>query len=72
MKLLESLLDEFRAFPPGTRARALTYLRWGVLEVTANALIQAKLDRWVSRLERAGGPCLHRAVLHALEEAAAR
>jgi hypothetical protein len=65
------LVDEFRSFRPGTRGRALLFLRTGALDPTENRLIQAKLDQWVCRVEKSGGPGLRRAVLRALEEAGA-
>jgi hypothetical protein len=70
MSTLQVLVDQFRAFPPGTRARALFFLRTGVMDATKNDLIQAKLDQWVCRLEKSGGPGLRGAVLRALGEAA--
>jgi len=67
MTLLEKLVDQFLEFPRGTSARAMFYLSTGVLEGDANPRMQAVLDRWVHRVERAN---LRVAILRALEEPA--
>jgi hypothetical protein len=67
MTLLEKLVDQFLEFPRGTSARAMLYLRTGVLEGNANPRMQAVLDGWVDQVERAN---LRMAILRALEEPA--
>ena len=71
MTLLQALAAEFHAFKRGTRARALFYLRTGMLSEDAPPNIQIRLDHWTCRLEKSGGLGLRRAVLRALEEAGA-
>jgi hypothetical protein len=66
--MIQSIIQEFKAFNPGTRARALFYLRTGVLNGDAHPTVQAKLDHWVHRLEQVGGDGFRRAVLRALGE----
>jgi hypothetical protein len=62
-----SITEEFLSFKPGTRARALFYLKTGVLEGNANVEMQARLDRWVQRIER-HGPTARERVLRKLGE----
>jgi hypothetical protein len=61
-----NLIEEFRTFKPGTRERALFYLRTGVLDVTNNLEIQTRLDHWVARIEKFG-PRAREKVLRAVE-----
>ena len=62
-----TITDEFRMFRPGTRARALQYLRFGVLAGNAHPGVQARLDRWVGRIEKFG-PRARERVLEGLWE----
>jgi hypothetical protein len=62
-----TITEEFRSFKPGTRARALFYLKTGVLDGDAHPTVQARLDRWVDRIER-HGPAARERVLRKLEE----
>ena len=66
---MASILQELAGFRPGTRERALLYLRTGFLDVTANGPIQVRLDKWVTRIE-AHGPAAREKVLAKLQEAA--
>jgi hypothetical protein len=67
--MIQSVIQEFKSFKSETlRARALFYLRTGVLRGDAHPTVQAKLDRWVQRLEQVGGDGFRRAVLRALGE----
>jgi hypothetical protein len=63
-----TLIEEFRTFKPGTRERALFYLRTGVLGGDAHRTVQARLDRWVGRIEKFG-PRAREKVLAKLEGA---
>jgi hypothetical protein len=62
-----TLIEEFRTFKPGTRERALLYLRTGILEGDAHDAVQARLDQWVGRIEKFG-PKAREKVLAKLEE----
>ncbi|HEY1431206.1 MAG TPA: hypothetical protein VGF39_06210 [Stellaceae bacterium] len=64
------ILEEFRSFKPGTKARAIAYLRFGILDGDAPPNIQVLLDRWTRRVE-AHGPGGRGRGLHALENAGA-
>jgi hypothetical protein len=69
MTILQALVAEFNAFKSETlRARALFYLKTGILNGDARPALQANLDHWVGRLEQAGGDGFRRAVLRALGE----
>ena len=54
MSLIQSLAQEFRDFGPGTKARALFFLRTGAIDVSSNSLIQRKIDQFTGRIERLG------------------
>lgn len=67
MTVLQALVAEFNTFKPGTRARAMVYLRTGVLAGDAHHTVQARLDHWVHRMEQVG-PNFRRAILRALRD----
>jgi hypothetical protein len=62
-----TLIEEFRTFKTGTRARALFYLRTGVLAGDAHHTVQVRLDRWVGRIEKFG-PRAREKILAKLKE----
>jgi hypothetical protein len=66
MTPLQSILQALDNFKPGTRARALFYLKTGALNGDAGLTMQARLDRWVGRIEQFG-PGAREKVLRAFE-----
>jgi hypothetical protein len=66
MTVLQSIIQELNDFKSGTRARALFYLRTGILKGDAHDTVQARLDRWVGRIEKFG-PRAREKVLAKLE-----
>jgi hypothetical protein len=61
-----TITEEFYTFKPGTKARALDYLKTGILRGDAHPSVQARLDRWFDRVER-HGPTARARVLQKLE-----
>jgi hypothetical protein len=54
MTALQSIIETLNGFKPGTRTRAIFYLKTGVLNGDASHPLQARLDRWVGRIEHFG------------------
>jgi hypothetical protein len=61
-----TIIEEFNTFKPGTRALALQFLRYGILDGNAPPNIQVQLDAWTRRIE-AHGPGARAKVLAKLE-----